>query len=86
MQSAFRSCALRREPCLAAAHAFVVGDVATPSRLVDLAASLGGGLVASVAHMARPPGPILRHGRALSQRLAVWTQAEHETRPPEQPP
>jgi len=72
MRSAFLSRALRREPCLAAARAFVVVDVAAPSNLVDLAASLSGGILASVAHLARPPGPILRHGRALSQRRAVW--------------
>ena len=30
MQSTFRSCALRREPCIAAARAFVVVDVASP--------------------------------------------------------
>ena len=75
MQSTFRLCVLRHEPCLAAAHAFVVGDVAAPPRLVDLAASLGGGLVASGAHLARPPGPILRHGRTLSQRWAVWASS-----------
>ena len=28
--------------------------------------------MASVAHLSRPPGPILRYGRALSQRRAVW--------------
>ena len=72
MRRTFCSCALRRVPCLATAQAFVVRDVAAPPRMIDLAASLGGGLVASVAHIARPPGPIIRYGRALGQKRALW--------------
>jgi len=60
-QTTFLGCALLRVPQLATAHAFVVQDVAAPPRLMALAASLGGGLVASVALIARPPGPIIRY-------------------------
>jgi len=72
MQNTFLGCRLLRELRLGVALAFVVRDVATPPRMVDLAASLVGGIVASVAHMARPPGPLLRYGRALSQKRALW--------------
>ena len=72
MQRTFLSCKLQRIPHPSAAQAFVVRDVAAPPRMLDLAASLGGGLVASVAHIARPPGPIIRYGRALSQRQQLW--------------
>ena len=82
MRRTFRSCALRRVPCLATAQAFVVRDVAAPPRMIDLAASLGGGLVASAAHIARPPGPILRYGRALDQRRALWISSGARDRSP----
>ncbi len=72
MRRTFLSCKLQRVPHISAAQAFVVRDVAAPPRMIDLAASLGGGLVASVAHIARPPGPIIRYGRALSQQRALW--------------
>jgi hypothetical protein len=72
MRRTFLSCKLQRVPHISAAQAFVVRDVAAPPRMIDLAASLGGGLVASVAHIARPPGPIIRYGRALSQRRQLW--------------
>ena len=72
MRRTFLSCKLHRVPHISAAQAFVVRDVAAPPRMIDLAASLGGGLVASVAHIARPPGPIIRYGRALSQQRALW--------------
>jgi len=72
MQITFLACKLQRVPHLSAAQAFVVRDVAAPPRMIDLVASLGGGLVASVAHIARPPGPIIRYGRALSQQRALW--------------
>ena len=72
MQRTFLSCKLQRVPHLSAVQAFVVRDVAAPPRMIDLVASLGGGLVASVAHIARPPGPIIRYGRALSQQRALW--------------
>jgi hypothetical protein len=72
IQRTFCSCALRRVPHLSTARSFVVRDVAAPPRMINLAASLSGGLVASVAHIARPPGPIIRYGRALGQKRALW--------------
>lgn len=72
MRKTFLGGQLRRELRLGVALAFVVRDAATPPRMIDLAASLVGGIVVSVAHMARPPGPILRYGRALSQKRALW--------------
>jgi len=72
LQTTFLSCGLRREVRLSIARAFIVRDVAAPPHMIDLAASLVGGIVASVARMARPPGPILRYGRTLSQKRALW--------------
>ena len=87
MRSAFFRARCGVSPASPRARAFVVVDVAAPPRLVDLAASLNGGLVASVAHLSRPPGPILRHGRALSQRRAVWISRDMRgTHPPKQRP
>ena len=70
LQRALRMRQALRETYFSRARVFVVLDVASPPRLLGLAAPLVGGLVVSTAYFVNPPGPALRYNRAL--RLLRW--------------
>jgi hypothetical protein len=72
LQRALRMRQVLRETDFSRARVFVVQDVASPPRLVGLAASLVGGLVVSTAYFVNPPGPALRYNRALRLLRRVW--------------
>ena len=72
LQRALRMRQVLRETDFSRARVFVVQDVASPPRLVGLAASLVGGLVVSTACFVNPPGPALRYNRALRLLRRVW--------------
>jgi hypothetical protein len=72
LQRALRMRHVLRETEFSRARVFVVKDVASPPRLVGLAASLVGGLVVSTAYFVNPPGPALRYNRALRLLRRVW--------------
>ena len=73
LRQAFVSRKARRVTDLSQAQAYVVEDAAAPPRMIDLAASLVGGLVLSIAYFVNPPGPAVQYGRALiGQRRALW--------------
>ena len=70
-----RACVLhkaRRVTDLSQARAYIVEDVAAPPRMIDLAASLVGGLVLSIGYLVDPPGPAIQYSRALGQRRTLW--------------
>jgi len=72
LQRALRMRQVLRETEFSRARVFVVADVASPPRLVGLAASLVGGLLVSTAYFVNPPGPALRYNRALRLLRRVW--------------